>query len=228
VAWGTALGEHVRVSAAYGTAFKAPSFNELYYPNYGNPHLQPEQANSLEIRLSGRLGQDPEHKRCTWAVSGHETRVEDLIAHDAAINAPNNIHQARIRGMEAELALPIGAWQLHANFTWQDPRNQSADANHGKLLPRRARINGELRVDRAWGQYSLGASVRTAGRRFDDLANTTVLGGYALVDMQMEYRLSPAWRVQARLENVLDKSYETAAFYNQPGRGLYVTLRYQP
>ena len=66
------------------------------------------------------------------------------------------------------------------------------------------------------------------GGRYDDLANNTKLDSYATLDLRAEYRPAPAWRLQARLENLTDADYETAAYYNQPGRGLYLTLRYQP
>ncbi len=67
-----------------------------------------------------------------------------------------------------------------------------------------------------------------AGRRFDDLANKVRLDGYALVDLRAEYQITPELRLQARLENALDEEYETAYLFNQPGRAVYLTLRYAP
>jgi vitamin B12 transporter len=49
-----------------------------------------------------------------------------------------------------------------------------------------------------------------------------------VVDLRTEYKIDKAWQLQGKLENLFDKEYETAASYNQPGRGLYLTLRYQP
>jgi vitamin B12 transporter len=54
------------------------------------------------------------------------------------------------------------------------------------------------------------------------------LDGYGLVDLRASFALSESLRIQGRIENVFDEDYETVAWYNQPGRGLYVTLRYQP
>ena len=45
-------------------------------------------------------------------------------------------------------------------------------------------------------------------------------------DLRGEYRLSPAWRLQARLSNLLDADYQTVDGFNQPGRGAWLTLRY--
>jgi len=51
---------------------------------------------------------------------------------------------------------------------------------------------------------------------------------YATVDLRAEYPFTKAWRAQARIANLFDRDYETLAFFNQPGRSLFLTLRYQP
>ena len=75
-------------------------------------------------------------------------------------------------------------------------------------------------------KWTLGARLASEGSRYDDSANTRKLDGFTLLGLRAEYRLASAWRVQARVENVFDTQYETVAFYNQPGRAGYLTLRY--
>ena len=222
VAWGYALSEGLRLTASYGTAFKAPTFNELYFPGFGNPNLRPEESDSIELGLSGKATWGH------WSLNAYETRINDLIAFDASTFAPANIDQARIRGLEAVLGTRIGSWDLNTNLTLLDPENRSGGPNDGNVLPRRARQSLRLDADRDFGRYRLGATLLAAGKRYDDLANTRELGGYATIDLRAEVALAKDWRVQARVENLLDKDYETAAFFNQPGRSLYLTLRYQP
>lgn len=221
-AWGYAPSEGLRLTASYGTAFKAPTFNELYFPGFGNPNLRPEESRSFELGLGGKAVWG------RWSLNAYETRVDDLIAFDAATWAPVNIDQARIRGLEAVLGTQLGGWDLNTNLTLLDPENRSVGANDGNVLPRRARQSLRLDADRDFGRYRLGATLLAAGKRYDDLANTRALGGYATIDLRAEVALAKDWRVQARVENLFDKDYQTAAFYNQPGRGLYLTLRYQP
>ena len=83
-------------------------------------------------------------------------------------------------------------------------------------------------ADRSFGRYSLGATFLAEGRRYDELANTRRLDSYATVDLRAGYRVSERWLLQGRIENLFDEQYETAAFYNQPDRSLFVTVRYQP
>ncbi|PCH61012.1 MAG: TonB-dependent vitamin B12 receptor [Gammaproteobacteria bacterium] len=220
-AWGYALSDGLRLTASYGTAFKAPTFNELYFPDFGNANLRPEESRSVEIGLGGKTAWG------RWSLHTYETRVDDLIASDSG-TSPVNINQARIRGLEAVLGTRLGNWDLNTNLTLLDPENRSGADNDGNVLPRRVRQSLRLDADRDFGQYRLGATLLAAGKRYDDLDNTRELGGYTTLDVRTEYVLTKNWRVQARVENLLDKDYETVAFFNQPGRSLFVTLRYQP
>ena len=219
-AWGRALADDLRVTLAYGTAFKAPTFNQLYYPGFGNPNLKPEHARSLEAGLNGKAGAG------RWSLNAFETRVTDLIGFDGVTNPVNA--SARIRGLEAISSLRLADWDARVNLTLQDPENRSNTANYGKLLNRRAEQSLRLDLDRDFGPYRMGTTLRAEGRRYDNLANTTKLSGYGLVDLRAEYRLTKDLRLQARVENLFDRDYETVYLYNQPGRSLFVTLRYQP
>lgn len=223
--WGWNFTEHLRLGASYGTAFKAPTFNELYFPGYGNPELGPETSRSFELSLRG------EHGQVRWALHAFDTRIDDMIAFDASLGdsgGPNNIDRARIRGIEAEGGVRVADWDLRASLTRLDPRNDGDNPNHDNFLPRRARASGRIDADRRFGRFSVGASVTGAGERYDNLANTTRLGGYGLADLRVGYAFAPSWNLQLSAANLFDKRYETAALYNQPGRTWLLTLRYQP
>ncbi len=222
VTWGYAFNNELRFTAAYGTAFKAPTFNELYFPGFGNPELEPETSQSWEIGLSGVM---PVGR---WAINAFWTEVDDLIAFDAATFAPANVDSARIRGLEAEITTRLLEWDISANLTLLDPENRSDGANNGNTLPRRATESFNLRADRAFGRWRVGTTINAVGKRYDDLANNRELGAYTTVDLRGEYSVAKNWLLQAQIVNLFDKDYETAAFYNQPGRGFFFTVRYQP
>lgn len=222
LAWGRAVGDGVRLMASYGSAFKAPTFNQLYFPGFGNPNLDPETSHSAELGVSGKLAAG------RWSLNAFETKVDDLIAFDPTTFTPTNIDAARIRGVEAVLTQRLADWRLAGNLTWLDPRNRSNGANHGNLLPRRAEQALRIDLDRSVGHWQFGASVTGEGRRYDDLANTRRLDSYATLDIRAAYRLARHWQLQARAANVFDKRYETAEYFNQPGRNYFISLRYQP
>jgi len=222
LAWGYQFSGGLRLTASYGTAFKAPTFNELYFPGFGNPELSPEESRSLELGLDDRTS------RGGWSLHLFQTDIDDLIAFDASIYAPANIDSARIRGLEAVADARLGQWDLGASLTLLDPVNKSAGPNRGKWLARRPRQSLRFDLDRSFGNYSLGATLVAVGRSYDDVANSRELEGYLTLDLRAEYRLARVWRLQARIDNLFDEEYETASYYNQPGRSLFLTLRYQP
>ena len=224
-ALGYGFANGLRLTASYGTAFKAPSFNELYFPGFGNPDLDPEQSRSAEVGLSGG------HPWGGWSANLYQTDIDDLISTVRVtpnLFLPENVDRARIRGLELWSTATLGGWIMDANLTLLDPRNDSGGADQDNLLPRRPEQTFRLDADRSFGRIGVGGSLFVAGRRFDDTANQTRLDGYTLVDLRAEYAFSEALRVQARVENLLDEQYETAAYFNQPGRTLMLTLRYQP
>lgn len=213
--------DELRLTASWGTAFKAPTFNDLYFPFYGNPALRPETARSTEIGLEGNLA-----ARTEWAVNAYETTIDDLIEYNPVTFGADNIDRARIRGLELRLTTQIAGTQAQLNTTWLDPRDRGA--NWGAVLTRRAEESVRLDLDRDFPAFTAGTSLSIVGRRFEDPANTERLGGYTILDLRVGWHLDPSWMLQARISNALNRDYETVLYYNQPRFGAYLTLRYTP
>lgn len=221
-AWGMGFAEHWRVTVSYGTAFKAPTFNELYFPFFGNPDLRPESSKTFDLGLAWR------GERTRIALNAFETRVDDLIAYDGSIFLPNNIEKTRLRGAELQVDTAVFGWDIVGAVSWLDPENRVPGGNYGKDLPRRARESARIDVDRAFGDFSLGLTGVASGKRYDDLGNTRRVDGFATLDLRAEYRFARHWTLQARVANLFDERYETTSFYNQPGRTWSLMLRFQP
>lgn len=227
--YGYALTRALRVTASYGTAFKAPTFNDLYYPDYGNPGLGPETSRNWEVGLRGTPGWG------NWSINAFQNKIDNLIVFDSSLSGPlfpfggaNNIARSRIRGVELAADTMLGDWRLSGNATWLEPEDDSDGPTHGNLLPRRARRAANLDVDRSFGALSIGAHLSGSSYRYDDTANANRLGGYALTDLRAAYAFDEAWKVELSANNVFDRHYETARYFNQPGRNWLLTLRYQP
>ncbi|MGY0634783.1 TonB-dependent vitamin B12 receptor [Luteimonas sp. A478] len=219
--WGMTLESGLRVSAGYATGFRAPSFNELYFPGSSNPDLGPEKSRGVNLGLAQNLG------GWHWALDAYQTRIDDMVGYDAGWNLIQ-ADEARIRGGELTLGTRVADWDLAVQLSHVDPRNRSGGALHDNVLTRRARNTGRLDLDRAFGALRFGVTVNAAGSRYDDAANTVRLGGYSTTDLRFEYAINPAWTLQARATNVFDRDYETIAWYNQPGREYGLSLRYSP
>lgn len=220
LAWGLRFADDARLYASVGNAFKAPSFNELYYPGFSNPDLSPERALTAEVGVKQRRDWG------RWSVSAYRSQVDELIAFDLATYLPQNVAEAQLMGVEGALEWQGGPWRVSQTLSWLSAEDRGA-ANRGRELPRRPAWSGRSSIEWRGASLDLGASVQFAGRRYDDLANRRELGGYATVDLTGAWRLSGATEVQVRLANAFDRRYETATLFPALGREFFVTLRYR-
>ncbi|MEN3068327.1 TonB-dependent vitamin B12 receptor [Uliginosibacterium sediminicola] len=224
LATGYTFSKWLRLTASYATAFKAPTFNQLYFPSYGTATLQPEKSRNREIGAGGAVGNGK------WQLSVFDNHINQLIVTDPVSFTAVNLSSARIHGIELSAEQQFGQTRVAASTTLQNPKDHSGSNTEGNLLVRRARQMARVDVDHDLGAWSVGSSWNGVGKRYDNdtSANTIVhLGGYSTWDLRTEYRIDKSWRVQLRGENVFNKRYETAYLYNQTGAGVFVTLRYQ-
>ncbi|MFI4952189.1 MAG: TonB-dependent receptor domain-containing protein [Burkholderiales bacterium] len=219
-AYGYRFAPRWRASASYGTAFKAPTFNDLYFPGFSNPELRPETARNAELAL--RYASDA----VAAGIVAYRNRVRDLIVFqcDAVSNcSPQNVADATLQGVTLELSLDVGGTTARASVDLQQPQDDAT----GHLLPRRARRHAALALEHGLGPVRLSAELIASSERFDDAANARRLGGYALLNLVAEWPFGPRWTAFARLDNALDKHYELAADYNTTGAAVFAGLRWQ-
>jgi vitamin B12 transporter len=219
--YGYRLNSAWRVSAAASSAFRAPNFNELYYPGFGSPGLQPERAQSTEIGVQYGSG-----AQLTKLVA-FRTQVRDLI--DGFPLA--NIDRAEITGAELSYRGEILGADVIASATAQNPVDESGGGD--QQLLRRARRFAALTVQKTIGAWRLGGELRASSLRYDDniVAYPTVvdtLAGYGVVNLMAHFQLSNTLALQARADNVFDRHYVLADGYNTQPRGCFISLNYQP
>ncbi len=224
LAGGYRFNDALRLTASYGTAFRAPNSNELYSPGYGgyyagNPLLDPERSRSGEIGLDWQL--DANNRLDAHAFS---TRVHDLIDFSGGSTSQAiNIDHAAIDGLELTHAWHSGGGSWTNALTVQNPRNEDT----GAQLVRRPKDKFSSLFEVPFGDAaSAGVEFLWSGKR-DDVGGLT-LGSYALVNLRASYVINPSWRLGARLENLFDRDYELVHGYNTPGRSGYLTVTFEP
>jgi vitamin B12 transporter len=202
-----------RMNASYGTSFVAPSFNQLYYPGYGTLGLQPEKGRNLDLGVTySDNGQ-------TVKLVHFDNKIQGFIT---GSTKAESIPRARIKGWTLGYDGNFAGLNLHANVDVLDPRNELT----GKLLQRRARNQVNLGADYTTGAWTFGGSLLNVGSRFDDTKNAVALDSYTTMDIFVNYAISKDLSLQTKVNNLANKSYETSYGFNQPGRAVFVTLRY--
>lgn len=221
LAWGYQLDDAWRLQTAYGTAFKAPSFNDLYYPRFydyvGNPDLKPEFARNREAAVHYEHG--GHHASATWYLN----KVEDLISW-SGVTSPVNVGKARLEGLTLAYQGRLWGYDVDASLDYLD----AEDSATGRRLARRAREDAKAGLGRSLGPWAWRVEWRAAGHRYDDDTNSRRLGGYGLVNLQASYAIDRDWSLFGRVNNLFDKDYELVANYATGGTSVFVGVRYAP
>lgn len=218
--YGLALSNEMSFTASYGTAFRAPTLGDLYYPGYDNPNLKPEKSENFEVGLKGVLAV------ADWSVSLYQNNMEDMIATDSTYT-PINIDQARIRGIELTVKTRAMGWDVNSSVSFLNPENRSG-VNEGKVLLYRAKELFTLDFDKQFNQLGLGATFRAQGKSYANAANTTEVAGFGTVDLRMSYRLTSEVKTGLKVVNLFDKEYQPVYGYRGEPLGAFVTLIWTP
>jgi vitamin B12 transporter len=202
-----------KVRASGGSAFRAPTVGELYYPFGANPDLQPERAVSWELGAERYVGGGAAEVSLCW------NDLEDLIVYDFATATNLNIGRARTRGVELGWRQTILRWlSADATYTYLDAENRVTDAP----LIRRPHNRAAVGVD--WQPVpgiNLMPRVLYVGPRPD---NDPLTGApvedpsYVRLDFAARWQVTQNVAPYLRFVNLLDRQYDEAAGYPAAGR----------
>ncbi|MDD2684888.1 MAG: TonB-dependent receptor [Gallionella sp.] len=228
--YGYEFNQAWRMTASTGTAFKAPTLNDLFYPfvNYGfgfsytgNPNLRPERSRNNELGL--HYASDGQRADVVY----FDNRISDLIANN---NLPAstmlNLSKARIDGVEAVYAGQFDDFAVKAALTLQNPR----DSQTGLALLRRAKSFSNVAVTKRFGAWQLGGEWQHSGTRADIDINTftrTTLASYDVANVTANYALDKQLSLSLRVDNLFNRDYMLAHGYNTLGRTLFVGVNYR-
>lgn len=203
-----------------GAAFKAPTFNDLYYPGEGssNPDLAPERTLSDEVAISYRAANGS--VQLAW----FENDVDNLIQLDANY-MPQNIEQAKISGIELAIQADVAGIEQSFAYSWTDTENTLT----GLRLARRPEHTINWRAGHSWNKFSAFVTADYQSNTYQGpYAVNEYLGGFTLWGLGGSYQLNDQLSVRAKLDNLLDKNYQTSAGYTTAGINVAISLSYRP
>jgi vitamin B12 transporter len=207
-----------RAWANVGTAYKAPTFNQLYFPGFGNPSLRPEQSRGFEI------GSQYVAQRLQLGAVYYRSKIDNLIVNAGVPLAPSNIDKADIRGVTLTgKAETRGGAAIAGSLDLQQPE----DGTTHKLLPRRARRHASLAASVPAFAGRASAEMIASSERYNDSANAQRMAGYGVLNLAYEQALRRQWKWFARINNATDKRYELVRDFNVPGRTFFFGARYE-
>ncbi len=222
-AYGYAFATNWRATATVGTAFRVPTLYQRF-SEYGDASLRPEKSRNAELGLRWAQGAN------SFSATAYRNRVTDLInfsspgSCDSEFGCYANVGKARLEGITLAGTTKLGAFNLHGSVDFQNPR----DTENDKLLARRAKRYATLGAETRAAGWTWAADLQTSAKRFDNAANTHVLGGYTLFNLSAQTEIVKDVNLIARINNLADKRYQTARTYATEGRSVYVGVKWMP
>ncbi|HCL58622.1 MAG TPA: TonB-dependent receptor [Acinetobacter sp.] len=210
------------IYANIGSAFKAPTLNDMYAYG-GNPDLNPEESISYEIGLDQKLAYN-----ISTGFSLYSTKVDSLIDYDNTKNLMENIDKAKMEGGEAYIKWQDDNLYINLGYNYVDAKDEKTNAS----LSRRPRQSAALTT--GWADDKIGFSTTlTANSSYDNSAYDDItIPGHLRIDMHGFYNINPNMKVFANIQNIGDTGYKTAygssSYYINGGRlaSAGVTFRY--
>jgi len=225
-----------KLRGSYGTGFRAPTINQLFFPDFGNPNLQPEKSQGLDVAVDQTLFND----RVVLSVGYFWTRYRNLIL---AVSDPvacgftlfgfcaQNIGLSRATGVEASAKFKlvrdqpwIKSLDLQFQYTYTDaqnltnspetqlpkwPLNQwSTILSYQPIEPLRVNLEG-----------------RFVGQRFNDTLNEESLPQFYVWNISATYDVNKRIQVYTRADNLFNEKYEEVLFFGTPIRSIFGGVR---
>lgn len=226
-----------KLRGSYGTGFRAPTFNDLYFPGFGNPNLQPEKSQGMDAAIEQSLP----NERGTLSLGYFWTRYRNLIltVNDPLVcTAPGsfgfcaqNIGQARAQGVEASAKIKLyrdepcmKSLDLMFQYTYTAtndltnsrdtrlprwPLNQwSTVLSYQPIEPLRANLEG-----------------RYVGQRYNIQRNLQSIPSFLVWNLSATYDVNKRVQVYMRADNLFNQKYEEILFFGTPIRSIFGGVR---
>jgi vitamin B12 transporter len=215
--------EQWRLSATTGTAFKVPTFNDLYWPNSGNPDLLSETSTSYDMTLNYS------RNNVSAYISVFKNDIDNLIAwaptgiigdNGFEVWKPDNINNAKISGVEFFTKFNVFGLEHQLAYTYLDTEDKATE----KALTRRSENEFNYSLSYQWQDFDLLANYHYQGKRY--AGYDQYLDAYHQLDLGLGYKVTDNWQLRLKANNVFDEEIVSVANYFSPGREVFFSVSY--
>ena len=218
----------LKIKANYGTAFKAPTLNDLFWPNtgwaIGNPDLKSEKSWAWNARIEKNFL----NEKIKFSLSFFYQKYKNLIqwtpiSPESWIWKPQNIGKANIKGSELSFTFTLSKnFIIRSGYTYIDTENEK---NNKYLIYKpmhKFSVSGEYKIN----DFSLFAEYIYTGERYNDVNNQEKLKSYSLINLSAEYKLNKYLKLFGRIDNLFNSDYEEVKNYGTPDCSFYTGIKF--
>ncbi|MBD0305707.1 MAG: TonB-dependent receptor [Nitrospiraceae bacterium] len=216
-----------KIRTSYGTGFRAPTLNDLFFQGANNPNLKPEESKSLDVGVDQHFLKERLLLSGTYFWNRFENLIQFVSAPGCPPSAfgtcPQNTQQAKSQGWEARAEYTI----LENLYIWgQYTYTLTRDLTTGNRLARWPVHQANAGVSyRPIDRVAIHVDYRYVGSRFNDPANTQGLDPFGVVNAAATYDVTKQVQLYGRVENLFNEKYEEILFFGTPIRSVFGGVR---
>jgi len=237
--YSTGLGykanQYVTVRLNHGTAFRAPSLINAFVTN--SPYYLPNNNIKPEEALNNEFGVTLETQWGRYDIAIFDNRINNLISNnydaDSGKYIATNIDKVSMQGIELSAEFSALGFEHSVNVSFLDATDEKTNTD----LPRRPSESFNYQLAKSWGDFDASLDMQYRSSRPSIAYYDSELAGYTVFNLAANYQLLENLSLAARIENITDKEYFTAATgfaasgellgYNSAGRTFFVGANYQ-
>ncbi len=226
---------NTKIRSSYATGFRAPTINDLFWPNYGNPNVQPENSQSFDVGVDQTLLAG----RVTISGGYFWNRYRNLIGvlYDETICVPfssfgscaGNVASAKSQGWEGQVNIVMlqeQPWVKRLELKGQYTATLTRDLMTNARLPRWPVDQASLSFYyQPIDSLSMILDFRYVGARFNRSMDRDRMGSFEVVNLAVNYDFFDQFQAYVRVDNLFDEHYEEILYYGTPGRSVFGGIR---
>jgi len=227
----------LKIKALASKGYRIPTLNDRFWPQSGNPNLQPETSHSMETGfVFDYIG------NINWCLesTAFMMQVDDMIVWipGGALWSPKNVQEVLIKGLEVstKFSSGLGQWQWDGgiNYTFNASINQngfteSSNSTTGKQMPYTPRHNGNIYLNNNFRKWQATLEAYYVGERFESLDNKTTIAPYLIQNFSISRpvtinKIDCSFTI--KINNLFDVEYQNLLHRAMPGRNYQASLRF--
>jgi len=229
-----------KLRGSYGTGFRAPTINQLFFPGFGNPNLQPEKSKGLDIALEQSLLNDRVFLSAGYFWNRYQNLILSVFDPVGCASIPDtqgfcaqNIGTSRAEGIEASAKVQlirdepwIKSLDLRVQYTYTSTNDLTPGANQDTRLPKWP-LNQWSAILSFQPIEALRANLegRYVGQRYNNVGNKDSIPSFLVWNLSATYDVNKRMQAYLRADNIFNEKYEEVLFFGTPIRSVFGGVR---
>jgi vitamin B12 transporter len=235
-------GEHTSFGLSMSRNFKAPTFNDLYWPASGNTNLLPEEGYNFEASslLHYKIGSWQVHQEVDLFSNHIQNWIQWIPAPPNGLFRPVNHKYVWSRGLAIDWSAEKrwDKWQLETGWQYNYTKStveKTSDGNREKLGKQLIYVpahTGRIHLQLKYGRFGFSYFQNLTGQRYTDPLNQQEADAFTTGDFSLTYshilgKQKDSLHLTISINNIWNAEYEVVAFYPMPPRAFRIQAGYR-